>query len=307
MDLKAAEQHCPAAFCLFLFNLLQRGLSNFCGRFHTNVLPPHVLEPKYPGAYDQLVNLCDCWDPDRLCERRSEIARLCARISALHAQSTRFLGAFGALMSDNYALALEHTDLEKIRQYAARLATREMHVARERTSHEDIRFLSAVSDCGVVVLEETAKTLAKRIYVIDDEHAASARALLCALRQEALTRGLDIISCPCPTEPQEGPEHLFIPALSLGFMTANRVHPLSLEPLRVIHARRFTDMEALRLRKQRLAFNRKAAMEMLRQSTFCLHEAKKLHDQLEAFYIQAMDFEKLDSLTDDIIRRMQRG
>lgn len=266
--------------------------------------PPHMLEPKYPGAYDEIINLCDCWDSAKLRESRKEIIGLSRKIHALHAQSTRFLNAFAALQQDNTRIALEYTDKNKISAYARRLAARELHAQRSGLAHEDVRFLSGICERGVVIFEETAQALAQRIYIIDDEYGASSCELLSHLRDIALSRGLDIISCYCPSDPEHRLEHLFIPSLSLGFMTSNRVHPLHLEPYRVLHARRFMDMEGLKTKKQYLTFNRKAAQEMLAQSQQCLKNAKELHDELESFYIRAMQFDKLDACRAETVRRL---
>ena len=266
--------------------------------------PPHLLEPKYPGAYDGILNLCSCWDAGKLRAHRAEIQELSRRISSLHALSTRFLAAYAALAGENRQFALECTSTEKIREHAARLAGREMRRQSGKTPHEDIRFLSGMTDRGIVVFEETARALAERIYIVEDDYGAASRILLLELRALALSRGYDIISCYCPIEPDEKLEHLFIPALSLGFMTSNRRHPLSLSPYRVLHARRFTDMEALRSHRQRLSFSRKMGAEMLEKSSDCLKEAKALHDELESYYIAAMDFSALNSFTGKTIRAL---
>lgn len=272
---------------------------------------PHTIEPKYHGAYDTTLNLSECWNEDLLCQNREEIISLSKRISSLHAQSTRFLAAYGALNGDNARIALEATDVHKAAEYARHFASRELRgVPREQRSdtqpHEDVRFLSAISDRGVVVFEETARMLADRLFVVEDPWGASARILLGQVRRLALERGLDVISCYCPTDPDIRLEHLFIPALSVGLMTRNRIHPLDVEPFRVIHARRFTDMEAMRLRKQRLAFNRRGAAEMLRESTRCLSEAKALHDTLESYYIEAMDFTLAEEKMQRVLHRLRR-
>lgn len=269
--------------------------------------PPHTLEPRCPGAYDTTIHLGDYWNEDLLRAHRREIMDLTCRISSLHAQSTRFLSAFAALSGDNARIALEHTDIQKIHDYARRFAARELRgKAQDAPGHEDIRFISAVCDRGVVVHEDTALALAGRIFVIDDPWGAASRLLLEEVRRLAGGRGYDMIVCYCPTDPDGKLEHLFIPSLSLGLMTSNRVHPLSVDPYRVIHARRFTDMEAMRLKKQRMTFNRRAAGEMLNEAAGCIASAKKLHDALESYYIDAMDFDALEEKRSQILSRLQK-
>lgn len=266
--------------------------------------PPHTLEPKYPGAYDRLVNLSALWDERALETNLPQIAELCQQISALHAQSTRFLSAFDALMSDNRRIVSSLLDLQKLSGYATRLASREFSGTKAGPAHEDLRFLSALSDRGVVLFEETVTALAGRVFLIDDEHGVAGSLLLHRLRDEALARGLDVISCYCPTAPTEKLEHLLIPSLSLGFVTQNHHHTFALTPYRMIHARRFLDGDALRLHKQHLSFNRKAAGEMLEQSLSCLHSAKCHHDDLERYYIEAMDFTALSALSQELLQKL---
>ena len=69
-----------------------------------------------------------------------------------------------------------------------------------------------------------------------------------------------------------------------------------IEPYKIIRARRFTDASALKKSRKRIAFNKKAAAQMLDSAARLLAEAKSLHDRLEAYYIDAMDFKKVDAV-----------
>ena len=85
------------------------------------------------------------------------------------------------------------------------------------------------------------------------------------LRTQLLQRGFEIYTCICPLNPHDKIEHIFVPELRLGFVTANPFLPLekALAPYRVIHFTRFTDMEALKKKKQRMRFNQRMAAELL--------------------------------------------
>lgn len=258
--------------------------------------PPHAIEPKYPGAFEQLVDLSSCWDMHTLYEQREPIMLLSAKISRCHEHCCRFLGAAGSLMMDTYRIALDATSVSKVSKAARRMIQAEFKGGTSWRGKESVRFLSAVTNLGFVQFQETARLLCDRICCVEDVHGASSRLYLNALRAGALENGLDVISCYCPLSPYEKLEHLFIPALRLGFMTVNDCHQPASEPYKVIRARRFTDPEQLRNSRKRLAFNKKASAQMLDQASRLLAEAKGLHDQLENYYKSAVDFTKVEQI-----------
>ncbi len=270
--------------------------------------PPHALEPKYPGAVESLVDLTSCWDDDALYENREEIVLLSNRTTKCHEYCCRFLSAAGSLMGDSYRIALSCVDTPKLNGYLSRLSERELGRKCSGTGKEKVRFLTAVTDQGVVQYTDTAKLLAKRLFLINDEYGAVSRLMLCYLRSKALAAGFDVISCYCPLGPFDKLEQLFIPALDIGFLTSNRFHDFSMvvNPYRIVNCQRFTEADKLKEHKKRLTFNRKAAAQMVAQAETLLREAKELHDQLEEYYIAATDFKKVDALTQQLIAKLKK-
>lgn len=262
--------------------------------------PPHVIEPKYPGAFENVIPITDCWNRNYLFENREQIISLSRQISRCHEYCVRFLNAAGSLVADTYRMALEATDVNKISRYAASFASREFPAAKNLCGTEKIRFLSAVTNKGLYSFDSTAEALCHRIIMIDDDYGAVSRILLACLRGEAMSRGLDVISCYCPLSPYDKLEHLFIPELSLGFMSKNKFNRPDIVQERCIHAKRFTYIEQLALTKKRINFNIKGAAQMIAEASRLLGEAKQLHDKMEAYYIEATDFEKVNKLTESL-------
>ncbi len=259
--------------------------------------PPHVIEPKYPGAYENIVPVFDCWDRKALYERRKEIMQATKAVKHCHEYCARFLTAAGSLLADTYRIALEATDTAKVARYAASFAAREFKKLPQAAPTEAVRFLSAITDKGPYFFSQTAQELCKHIYLIDDDYGAASRLLLMALRSHAMEAGYSVITCYCPLAPFEKIDHLFIPQLDLGIMTVNRFHSVETKGERTIHARRFTDAEQIKQRKKRISFNLKGAAQMIDHASSLLAEAKAKHDLLEALYIGAMDFGKLEALS----------
>lgn len=262
---------------------------------------PHVLEPIYPGACETILNTGDCWNAEELYRHRAKIIEANAEIARLHDRAGRYITAAGALIADSHHIALEHTDTAKAARFAAALMGRKLpKVKKGSTGTETRRFLSAVTPMGHLFFEDTIHMMADDIVVIEDEYGAVSRTILAMARAEALEHGLSVITCLCPLSVDEKIEHLFIPSLSLAFCTSNRYHPVTAEG-RAIHVRRFIDAGAIRLKKQRLSFNRKAARELIASAALTLAEAREAHNTLEKIYMHATDFAKVSLLAERTI------
>ena len=267
---------------------------------------PHVVEPKYPGMCEMLVNLGDCYDADRLMKNAPQLLQVFRDNAALHARAGRYISAASSLLSDSYRIALDCTDTAKAAKFGLSLARRALPAGHGGKGHEQIRFLSGITPMGLVFYGSTLEKLCDKLYILEDEHGASSRIILSVVRAAALDAGLDIISCPCPFAPGEKLEHILIPALRTGFCTSNRYLRFD-NAERKIHARRFTDAAALRQKKQRLSFNRKAVYELLAGTADTLMQAKVVHDQIEKYYIEAMDFAAVDRCADSLIKAIVKS
>lgn len=263
---------------------------------------PHVVEPAYPGAVQQVVDLHHVLDTDYLTAHRGEIVALFRRCSALQEQAGRSIRAAAALLEDSRRLVAPLVNEEKLLGWARRLGSRRL----PRTGHsgsESIRLLSAITPKGRMVFLNTVETLASECIVLHDEQGAAAPLALALLRQIALERGYAIITCPCPLR-EDVIDHLFIPELRLAFLTGNSWHPMDLANRQNVHCTRFLEKGGLRSLRARLRFDRKAASELLELASEAQRQAKASHDELEGYYRTAADFSQLDEIAAQLTKTL---
>lgn len=260
---------------------------------------PHVMEPVYPGVCEVIVNLGEYYDSARLKSAAPRIIQIYHDNKTLHQRASRYITAAGTLLADNYRIAMNATDSEKSVKFGTSLAARALGKGKG-SGKESLRFLSAVTPSGHVFLSDTLNKMCSKIYAVDDEYGAASRMIMSSIRSTALKLGHDIITCPCPFAPKEKIEHIIVPEVKTAFVTVNRW--IDAEPTeRVIHSSRFTDIGSMRSKKQRMTFNRKASNELIIAAGETLAQAKAVHDKLEGFYIDAMDFAKVDDRCDRLI------
>lgn len=262
--------------------------------------PPHTLEPRYPGVCETIVDLGAYRDDDRLRADAGRIIELTDLNSAEHRKCVGFLAAARGVSDDADRFVSESLRLDKLKKFAVRMAENSFGAVSGEPGKERRRFLSALTPEGGVIFGETFHALCEKQVALEDDHGIAASLLLRLLCDSATERGHDCIVCPNPTAPRRI-EHLLIPSLSLGYFTSNGYHPYQGDADVTVDCDRFLDADALRRHKNRIAFDRRAAREMLDEAVGKLANAKKLHDELERYYVAAMDFDRLQEAGDRII------
>ena len=265
--------------------------------------PPHELEPAYPGAFERMVNITECWDNKKLYSQKKEIIGCTKKVSDLHKRARSYILAASSLIFDNISYSANCVDEKKLKTYAANLIKREVP-AKQVCGKDHARLLSAITPKGVVTYTDTVTTLCNRIFVVQDSLGGASSLLMEELRRLVLACGYEFYTCYCSLSPYDRIEHILIPELSLAFCTENTSFPLGLTPFRNINASRFLDKEKLSQRKQRMSFNKKAAVSMIEQASECLKKALSFHDELEAYYIGATDFNKVNVLKDTVVKEI---
>ena len=261
---------------------------------------PHTLEPQYPIASEDIVSLYEFFSRDALRAAQSEIVELFTRCSSLQERAMRYVTASSSLFSDNLKISASAFNKEKAKKFAEHLADK--YIPQDGLGGEEsLRLLSANTAKGIICYDQSVTKQAKTIIVLNDDFGAASKLMMRMLHNIALERGHDTTTCYCSLSPWDKIEHIIMPELSLAFVTSNNAHTIHPEGARVIHCKRFYDKDVLHANKARLKFNNKAARALLDQASALQTEAKKFHDKLEAHYIAAADFSKLDKVCENII------
>lgn len=267
----------------------------------TDGMPPHSIVPEFPGVVEEEVVLCKT-NIDKLNGQRERILQFAARASAQYDRAYRFISAAVSLKSDTYRIALENTDLEAIERYAAGLARR-IFMHDNKKAADTPRFLSGVTADGVICFADTVVSEYSRVYIIEDEYGIGSL-LLSILREKAMFMGLDVITCDCPMLPGERPEHLLIPSQSVAFLTSNRFHRIQSKVCRHINIKRFMNYDAMRLKKARVGFNRRASKELLNQAVQLFGEAKADDDIVKSCYAPCIDIDAAKSCIENLVDKI---
>ncbi|MBO5213964.1 MAG: hypothetical protein J6B86_04260 [Clostridia bacterium] len=261
--------------------------------------PPHLTEPKFPGAKDEILYTGQFWDQKKLKVSLSEIQEFSEKISECFSRAYRYLSAAGKGLDDIRATVLPNTDGERMKTFARDFLKR--HAKKQKG--EGIfypRFLSGITPQGYVVNRDTVYTLAEKVYVLEDPYHISHLFLEAVLDEiSELGQQVYVFYDPlCPAEPQ----HVVLPESGIGFVTSNKLHTFEPQNAYKIHLNRFCTIDGSA--KERLKGGEQLISTCLAEALDSLKREKALHDDLEEFYIEAMDFKKLNKYTEKLIETL---
>ena len=253
---------------------------------------PHVIDPKYPGAVENILNFGDFWNKEKLVARRNEIIKLTDKNKALHKTASAFLKSAGTLLKENRSIVIKNVDTARAESYANALAKKFLK-ERGSAEGEKIRFLSAVSPKGIVNFEETVYNFCDKFVIIKDDTGVVSSLIFDNLRQKALAQKLKIITVKNPFLPNDT-EHILIPELGVAFLRESKYFGFKTDSRR-IHAKRFMKSEET---SKKAKINYKTAKMLISFAVETLKNAKSVHDELEENFIGAMDYQKIDDFTE---------
>ncbi len=264
---------------------------------------PHTLDPDYPGATGEIINLGDCWDKQKLIEKREEIISLTDKNKACHQRSRRFIESAFSIFAEGEKISRDCLDENRLMRYASRVSSRHFKKPRGKIGMEKTRLLDAVTPKGYYFLSETAESLCNEKIVFEDDFGYAASKLIGEIRSYALASGFSVISSPCINR-EKAIRHIIIKELSLGFFTADKLCSLNIIPTKTVNLRRFYSLTEISAHKPRLTFAKKAANELMNEAVCSLKIAKEIHDELEKCYVDAMNFEKIGEISENLTERI---
>lgn len=252
---------------------------------------PHIYDPVVPGARDTLISLGDFLDEKALAPHAGEIAGVQRQISARFGRCYRYLAAAEQVL----CAAPVHESPVRLRELTEEL-TRSLPLRGGSGSVRRL-FASAFTPKGRV--DVTNFQLFERRVTLDVPFGAHATGLMQRITDRALERGLHVVQLLDPLIP-ERIAHVLIPAHGLAFCTGTRTENAAGE---WIGPEALFDVPGGADREQ--SFDRNACELLWQRAVEQLTAAKNLHDELEKFYVQNMDFDRWQGVLDRVMEKVR--
>ncbi len=267
---------------------------------------PHVVDPKHPGAVDEVLNLGDYWDEKGIKQHRKDIIETTREIGWLFKRAYRYLAAAGSIMADMEQLRSRSMNPAGADYEARELIQRELSELIPTLERGEMRklFVTAITPDGMISYLDTAFVGCERVYVLDGEVGTYTERILHTLAESAMERGLNVEAFYCPMNPKNRLEHLVIPKLKVAITTGNAYHRVRPQNTLAIHMDKYADTKRLQYDTPDLVYSKAAFDSLLAYAVTNIRRAKVLHDQLETFYVPYMDFDAEEKLRQRTMERI---
>ncbi len=266
--------------------------------------PPHVLEPRFPGIVEHIVNLGDFLNRKRLIPHRQEVVETLGEVSILFERAFRYLKEARIIHDDWEAYNIQALDFGCLNCIAEELSHDSFHDTQISPSPGKSRrlFASAITASGPIHHLRTIVGHASRRYILKGEPGTGKSTIVKKIAEKALSHGFDVEFYHCPLDPSKV-EHAVIPELGVALVSSSWPHLI--DPMkdidRVIETGQAVSMKIAGKYESAIADAKQRFGQAVRRAVRCLHDAKEEYDKVQAIYSESMDFPAVERLGDRIL------
>ncbi len=263
---------------------------------------PHVVDPKYPGAVDEIINFGEFWDVGALEKCRGDIVKYTREISRHFARAYKLLAAAKLVMDDieeKYSSSMDYGRANlAAEEWAGEIfAGWPVSAIPGKDRH---LFGSAYTPGGFVDYSETILENVQRTYYVNGHPGTGKTFILNRLAGYASDRGVEVEYFHRPLKPHKL-DTIVLKELGVavtcsteGKKTADRAVDLNL----------MLDRDRLGGSMEDIEGDMHLYEQLQAEAIAAIYNAKKTHDRLEEHYINNMDFKAVDRLKDRILERI---
>lgn len=264
---------------------------------------PHVVDPKNPGAVDEILNLGEFWDEAGLVGSRGEIINFNKEIKFQFYSAYRYLESAKQMQDDIETIIGEAVDQNKFKKTKLSLKNElvdgiEVLDKVAKTRH---LFDSAITPDGLVDYIETIIQGNHICYYLKGAPGTGQSEVLDYLAKEYALKGYDIELYHQPLNP-ERLQTLVVDALKIAIT----VNPkLEQKAYKIINLNDNMIPGKLADKADLLAKDKEMQDYMMEEAVKRIKTAKHKHDEIEKSYVANMDFTAITQFRNKTVERIK--
>ncbi|KAB3527298.1 ATPase [Alkaliphilus serpentinus] len=259
---------------------------------------PHVIDPKFPGAVDEIINLGDFWNEAAMKENKAAVIKAMEDYSKIYKRVYKYLAAAKLVHDDIEWIYNEAVDYNAIKKKFAPLIGLLDIKDMDKESYQRHLFGSAYTHKGHIHYGETYLSPIKHKFHINSESIHIGSYILEYAKKYLVEKGYDMINYHHPLEP-ERLETIVAPELDVSITTLPDVGGKT-----VLDSKKYLDSKVFNKYNDLMKESEEYYNKLMAIVFKDLKRAKGDHDIIETYYIPNINFSKVDKLRDSLIEKI---
>ncbi|MCW2278694.1 PRK06851 family protein [Heliophilum fasciatum] len=270
---------------------------------------PHVIDPRYPGVVDEILNLGDFWDGSKLYLHKKEVIALTDEISANFASAYERFAEAKIIHDEWEQYYIEGMDFNKMSAMTDELIQKVIAIVPDKggSGRERHLFMGAATPDGSRDFYDNLTGHLDRRFIIKGKPGSGKSTLLKKIATAALTKGYAVERYHCGFDPHSL-DMILLPELSIALLDGTAPHVL--DPSRpndeLVDPFLYMDQQVYEKNLQQIEEVEQRYRKVVAEGTAFLAKAKDRHDELEAIYVSAMDFERMGQQSRKVVNHFFR-
>ena len=265
---------------------------------------PHMVDPIYPGTVDEILNLGIALDNDSLALSKKELINIYKEISDNFKKAYRFLASAKPIHEDWALCNFKALNYSKVITITESLKEEVFSKQKSGFGTERHLFGTAFTPNGIISFNEDLSSSFKNKFILNGGPGFSKTVILNELGRIAQRKGYFVEYIHDPFNP-ERLENIFIPEISTAILTENEISNNKFNG-KFYNIENFCDTSILNKYKKDVEYDKNLFYELINKALFYIENAHKIHDDLESYYIKALDFSILDNAYNDLINKLEK-
>jgi len=261
---------------------------------------PHVVDPKNPGAIDEIVNLGDFWNVNKLEKNKEEIIAVGKDINASFRRAYKFLKAAEPIYLDieeKYSNTMKFGEINLLTDKFIENLFKATFNSGEYKKERHL-FGTAITPVGHIDYTDSILSQVKKVYYLNGEIGTGKTTFLKKVYEKAVQKGMSVEVYHYPLI-KEKLETIIIKDLDIAITISD-----IFEDREKIDLNQFIDKDKLSIYKEEIEFDKKIFNELVNYAISNLKTAKAKHDIIEACYVPNMNFDEVENLRQELVKRI---
>lgn len=265
---------------------------------------PHIVDPINPGAVDEILNLGVALDSNELYKNKKEIIKVNKEIRKSFKRAYRFLGAAKSIHEDWSILNSESLNNFAVSDLIETIFL-SLPIDSSKIGYGNDRhiFSTAFTPNGIISFNEDLSKEVENLIVIKGGPGLAKTEILRKIGSKLQKAGYFVEYLHDPFIP-ERIENILVPEASIGIFTSNEISNITY-PSVTYNMCDLCNKSALTEKANEILYDEKQFNVLVSKALSCIKNSKALHDQLESYYISAMNFSIVDNFYNEIVKKIE--